>query len=183
MAFLIYWLLLLSSAAGCLGCDRFGCDREQANPSPVLRRPPGVEEMPGARPAPGNRSESTREEEEKRRLMREMLASRLPEKQEEPGEGEERRDLEAELGRLVGNPVGCMKPRAEKEAPESIPISVEATVTTNGLISRTSVTSPNLSAEELECIDKRVASSHFMAPVEEAPRTVRTVVTVQRVGL
>jgi hypothetical protein len=181
---IICWAVLLwSGSTWCPGCGRFGCQREEPSPPPVVRGPTEARETPGSEVALPNVAKVTEEDGEKQRLMREMLAGGPETEKEKSGEVEEKRDLEAELRRLVGNPAACMKPRTEKEGPESIRVSVEAAVTENGVVTRSYATSPDLSAEELECIDRRVSGSRFRAPVEEAPRTVRSVVEIRQAGL
>jgi hypothetical protein len=175
-------VLLWPGSACYLGCERAGCQREEASRPPVIRRPSGTQQAPGSGIALQNPGAAEKME-ERPGLMSEIASSVPPDKAKMPGESEKQRDLEAELEQLVGNPVGCMKPRSDQEGPGSIRISVEASVTENGVITRTYVSSPELSAEELECIDQRVAGSRFKAPVEEAPRTVRTVVEIRRSGL
>jgi hypothetical protein len=91
-----------------------------------------------------------------------------------PGAG---RDFESELRVLVGDPSTCF---ADVEAPpETLDIVVAATTTSSGVITRVSATAPNLDADQLRCIERRLGNARFRAPVEAAPRTVVTTVSLR----
>lgn len=90
------------------------------------------------------------------------------------------RNLEIELQSLVGNPIGCLSPQSGAQAADKINLALEAYVTANGIVSRSSVKSSHLSNIELACIKKRIDSARFRAPIVDAPRAIRTTATLKR---
>ncbi len=95
---------------------------------------------------------------------------------------EKERDLKSELRSLIGNPIDCLSPQAGVQAPDTIELALEAYVTANGIVSRSSVQSPDLSNIELTCVKKRIDNSRFRAPIDNAPRAIRTTVTLRKVN-
>jgi hypothetical protein len=91
------------------------------------------------------------------------------------------RNLETELQSLIGNPIDCLSPQAGGQAPDTIELALEAYVTANGIVSRSSVRSPYLSNIELTCVKKRIENGRFRAPIDDAPRAIRTTVTLRQV--
>lgn len=180
---MVYALILLLGCLCTIGCDRFGCQREQLNPSPVLSRPEGSEQAPGSGIALRNRGESAEQVEKRRELMKKALATGPTERKRPTAEPEKERDLGAELKRLVGDPRSCFKTRSQHQGPKTIAISVRATVMATGAISRASVSSSSLDDEERKCIDRRVSAARFAGPVQGAPRSVQTTVEVRQTGL
>lgn len=175
--------ILLLGFVCTVGCDRFGCEREQLSPPPTIRRPGRSEEAPGSGVALPRTAES-KEQKEKRQQRSKMLAAG-PIERKIPTEKTERnqRDLEAELRRLVGNPASCLKSRSQKDGPKTIRILVRATVMPTGSITRAYVASSSLSKEERSCIDGRVTAARFAAPVKGAPHTVQTAIEIRQSGL
>jgi hypothetical protein len=89
----------------------------------------------------------------------------------------EKRDYGAELLAAVGSPVDCLKPRtAGPDVPGRISIVVDATVTETGLVTRGYASSSQLDAEELKCVEQRLATLRMRGPIEDAPRSVRATV-------
>jgi hypothetical protein len=80
-------------------------------------------------------------------------------------------DREAELRALVGDPASCI-PRSENP-PAQLSISVSATVSVTGVVTRREVHGAGLSEDAIECIGARLDSARFRGPVENAPRTIR----------
>ncbi len=179
----LYALILLVVCICSLGCDRLGCERNQLNPTPVIRRATGSDETPGSGVAAQKRAETAEQAEKRRELAQKALAAGPLEQKMPESEGEKERDLEGELKRLVGNPSACLKTRSQSEGPKTIYISVRATVMATGSISRAEVSSSSLDEEERKCIDRRVTASRFAGPVEEAPRTVQTTIEIRQAGL
>jgi hypothetical protein len=89
-----------------------------------------------------------------------------------------KRDYDAELRAAVGDPSGCLRARTGPDIPRQISIEVEAHVMAAGNISRSYVRSPQLAAEELECIRKRIEPLHLRPPIDDAPRSVRATLTL-----
>jgi hypothetical protein len=85
-----------------------------------------------------------------------------------------KRDYEAELRAALGDPSSCLAARTDAGAKGEIRIDVEAYVMAHGNISRGYVRAPQLAAEELECIRKRITPLRLRPPIEDAPRAVRT---------
>ncbi len=163
----------------------FGCDYESAprtkrgvpSRQPELESTPGKPAKAAAREPLPARSPRTRV----RQLLTDpALAKAVQEKTGEKGESEKERDYEAELRGLVGNPLACFAPRASDQAPESVSISLEAHVTSSGVVSRAYASSTALSPQELTCLRQRMERAHFRAPVPDAPRTVRTTIEVRQ---
>ena len=94
---------------------------------------------------------------------------------------EEERELEAELRSLIGDPMSCLSPEPGTEMPDTIEIDLEAYVTTNGVVSRSGVRSSYLSNTALTCVKARIDNARFRAPVADAPRAIRTTVTLRQV--
>lgn len=94
---------------------------------------------------------------------------------------EKERNLEEELRSLIGNPIECLSPKAGDQAPDTIELALQAYVTSNGVVSRSSVQSPYLSNIELSCVQRRIDNGRFKAPIYDAPRAVRTTVTLRQV--
>jgi hypothetical protein len=84
-----------------------------------------------------------------------------------------KRDYEAELRAALGDPSSCLAARTDAGTPSEISIEVEAYVMAPGNISRGYVRSPQLAAEELECIRRRITPLRLRPPIEDAPRAVR----------
>jgi hypothetical protein len=97
-----------------------------------------------------------------------------------PEQAKIERNYEAELRSLIGNPVECLEPRTSDQAPDAITVSLEAHITVNGVISRSSASSPLLTNIELSCIKKRIDVARFSAPVEDAPRTVTATIVLHQ---
>jgi hypothetical protein len=84
-----------------------------------------------------------------------------------------KRDYGAELRAALGDPSGCLAARTGPDAPREIGIEFEAHVMAAGNVSRGYVRSPQLVAEELECLRKRIEPLRLRPPIDDAPRTVR----------
>ena len=106
----------------------------------------------------------------------EAPAAAKPAAEEKPA-----RDLGAELATAVGNLAACVQPRTAGSgtaAGTTLAIGLEAVVTENGIVTRSSVRASALEAPELDCVRRRLAAVRLRAPVEEAPRTVTTSITL-----
>jgi len=88
------------------------------------------------------------------------------------------RDYGAELRAALGDPSGCLTARTGPDIPKQISIDVEAYVMATGNISRSYVRSPQLVAEELECIRRRLEPLRLRPPIDDAPRSVRATLTL-----
>jgi hypothetical protein len=84
------------------------------------------------------------------------------------------RDYGAELQAALGDPSSCLTARSASDVPSEIRIDVEAYVMAAGNVSRGYVRSAQLAPGEVECIRKRINPLRFRAPIEDAPRAVRT---------
>lgn len=91
------------------------------------------------------------------------------------------RDLQAELRNLIGDPRNCLSPRSNDKEQSTIEIAVQAYVTSSGVVSRSTVTSPSLKELEIRCIQKRIDNSRFKAPVEDAPQMIQTTIALRKV--
>ena len=105
-------------------------------------------------------------------------------KKSEPREDatEKERNLEAELRSLIGNPMQCLSLKSDDKVPDTIEIALEAYVTANGIVSRSSVRSPYLSNIVLSCVKERIDNARFRAPIDDAPRAIRTTVALRQVN-
>ena len=90
------------------------------------------------------------------------------------------RDYGTELRTIAGDPMSCVPVDAIPPATQEIEIDVEATVTELGMVTRAYVRSPGLPADAVDCLVARVERGRFRAPVEAAPRTVRTTLELRR---
>lgn len=95
---------------------------------------------------------------------------------------EKERNLEAELRSLIGNPMQCLSLKSDDKVPDTIEIALEAYVTANGIVSRSSVRSLYLSNPVLSCVKERIDNARFRAPIDDAPRAIRTTVTLRKVN-
>lgn len=100
----------------------------------------------------------------------------------EAGASESKRDLPAELAQLVGQPLSCVDFAAIVEGGGKLDISVSAQVVPSGRITRAEVSAPGQPPKALRCIEQLVTAGSLQAPVPEAPRAVRTTVTMQVVA-
>jgi hypothetical protein len=90
---------------------------------------------------------------------------------------EEERDYSGELRAAIGSPVDCLKPRAAgPDVPTQLSIVVDATVMETGLVTRSYASSSQLDAEELKCVEQRLATLRLRAPIEAAPRSIRATI-------
>jgi hypothetical protein len=126
-------------------------------------RPPA--KLPAAEPEPFRWIEETR-----------AAKTDAPSEAASPDAG--KRDYGAELRAAVGDPSGCLTARTGADIPKAISIEVEAYVMAAGNVSRGYARSPQLVAEELECIRKRIEPLRFRPPIDDAPRAVRATLTL-----
>jgi hypothetical protein len=98
---------------------------------------------------------------------------------DKPAEAPEKRDYSAELLSAVGSPVDCLKPRDSADAPPEIRIDLEAHVLDTGSISRGYARSSQLERQELDCVRTRLEGAHLRGPIEEAPRTVSSTLSIK----
>jgi hypothetical protein len=94
-------------------------------------------------------------------------------------EEEPERDYSAELRNAFGSPLGCLRQRTAAEAPSELAIELSATVMTGGNISRSDVSSAQLEAEELRCLESQLETRRLPGEVEDAPRSVQATITLQ----
>ncbi len=88
------------------------------------------------------------------------------------------RDLPAELRERVGDPSSCLNDL--DELPGEVTISVEATVVGTGVITRSYASGGGLPDQALGCVRRRLDGARLRAPIEGAPRTVRTTLVLRR---
>lgn len=97
-------------------------------------------------------------------------------------DSDSKRNLPAELAQLVGQPLSCVDFAAIVEGGGKLDIAVNAQVVPSGRITRAEVSAPGQPPKALRCIEQLVTAGSLQAPVPEAPRTVRTTVTMQVVA-
>lgn len=95
---------------------------------------------------------------------------------------EPKRDLSSELAQLVGQPLSCVDFAAIVEGGGKVDIAVSAQVVPSGRITRAEVSAPGQPPKALRCIEQLVTAGSLQAPVPEAPRAVRTTITMQVVA-
>lgn len=89
------------------------------------------------------------------------------------------RNLGAELSAAVGNVTTCLKPRpVGGGGPTTLSVSLEAVLTQTGIVTRSSARGSGLDAGETECVRRRLDGARLTGPIEDAPRTVSTTITV-----
>jgi hypothetical protein len=88
------------------------------------------------------------------------------------------RDYGAELLAAFGAPLDCLHPRTDANAPAEVRIDVQAYLLETGYVSRAYVRAPALDEPEVQCLTKRASSLRLAAPVEQAPRSVSTTLTL-----
>lgn len=97
----------------------------------------------------------------------------------EAGEEQEaERDLSAELRERLGDPSACLD--GIDGVPDEVRIDVEATVTGTGVVTRSYVRGGGLPEQALECVRGRLTHARLGGPIPDAPRTVRTTLTLRR---
>jgi hypothetical protein len=106
------------------------------------------------------------------RWLEETRAAKLDTPSETTSPDAGKRDYDAELRTAVGDPSGCLTARTGPDIPRQISIEVEAYVMAAGNISRSYVRSPQLAAEELECIRRRIEPLRLRPPIDDAPRSL-----------
>lgn len=95
-----------------------------------------------------------------------------------PAEPPRPRDLASELRERLGDPSACL--RGVPDLPDEVTVIVDATVTTTGIVTRSYARSSGLPDEAIECIRRRLDGARLRAPVENAPRTISTQLTLRR---
>jgi hypothetical protein len=88
------------------------------------------------------------------------------------------RDYGAELLAALGAPIDCLRPRTDADAPSELRIDVQAYLLETGFVSRAYVRAPSLDASEVQCLTKRASALRLAAPIEQAPRSVATTLTL-----
>lgn len=114
------------------------------------------------------------------RKAREAERAKAPEEEEDE---EPARDLGAELRTAASNATSCARAEGANELPERTQLRIEAHVTATGIVTRATASSADLSAEALQCFERRIESYRFAAPVPDAPRSVSTTVVFERQAL
>lgn len=171
-------LAVLLAAAGC------GDDEEPRAPGRGMTR--GAEPAPGAAapatPTAGRDDPLGAPTDPRAGRVRLDQAPDPAAAEAQPGDGEATApgpDLSAELRRRVGDPSSCL--RGLDDLPDEVTLRVSATVSTSGVITRSTVSGP-VPSEARDCVTGRLSSARLTGPVEGAPRTVTTSVTVRRHG-
>ncbi|MBK8173568.1 MAG: hypothetical protein IPK60_24970 [Sandaracinaceae bacterium] len=93
------------------------------------------------------------------------------------------RDLSAELRALAGSSAACANGVDLSHALSHMRISVEATVTTSGVVTRSSVSGNGVPSAITACMNRGLQNARFTAAVPDAPRTVRAVIELDRVAV
>jgi hypothetical protein len=91
---------------------------------------------------------------------------------------EPERDLAAELRERVGDPSACLN--ALVDLPAEVSISIEATVTTTGIVTRSYARGAGVPDDALECVRRRLDTARLRAPIPNAPRNITTTLTLRR---
>jgi hypothetical protein len=112
------------------------------------------------------------------RWLEETKASTIDTPPEATSPDAGKRDYGAELRAALGDPSSCLTARTGPDIPREINIDVEAYVMATGNISRSYVRSPQLVADELDCIRRRVEPLRLRPPIDDAPRSVRATLTL-----
>jgi hypothetical protein len=94
-------------------------------------------------------------------------------------DGGEDRDLAGELRQSLGNPAGCLQGQSG-ELPDELTLNVSAVFVSTGRVTRAEVSHPALSRQANRCLRKHVEAVQLAAPIEDAPRTVRTSLQLER---
>jgi hypothetical protein len=113
------------------------------------------------------------------RALEAPAAARKDEPEEPQPEKKDERDYAAELLAAIGTPAHCVKPRTGPDVPSEIRIDVDVTVVEIGRVTRAYVSSPGLEPDELKCVEQQVAALRLAAPIDAAPRSVRTTVVLK----
>jgi hypothetical protein len=93
--------------------------------------------------------------------------------QAEAAKAEKPRDYPAELLAAMRGTESCVKPRTASESlPSELTISLEALVLESGTVVSGTARASVLTPEEIECVKRRLQSTHLPADVKEAPRRV-----------
>ena len=107
------------------------------------------------------------------RSQRDDIQEVIQTEQEQQVVLEASRDMPAELRSAVGNPSSCFTDFSSDRATK-IRLSVTASMSSSGLVTRASASGGGLSAKELSCVEDRVGRLRLRAPPDEKPRTVST---------
>ena len=167
-----------------------GCDASQSAPAPEEERGAG-----GAAGAPAGSTGTPAKTGDLYAPPRDEQRARIgdapppqPASTEEPAAtGEEgateeprapERDLAAELRTLAGDPSSCLS--AVADLPDAVSITLEATVTTSGVVTRSYARGPGIPDDAIECVRRRLDGARMRAPIENAPRTVTTTLELRR---
>lgn len=100
--------------------------------------------------------------------------------QEQKKDEEKPRDYSAELLEALGTPTACLKPRSAADAPSEISVGLEAHLVEIGMVTRAYARSSQLDKDELACVQQRLSSLRFRAPVDATPRTVGATLTLHQ---
>lgn len=153
----------------------FACGSSDAPTSGPMERPRGVNapaETPAPKPTAPKPAAAVEE------------ATPIPEQAPLPAAAEEKkdeappRDYPAELLAALGAPVDCLHPRSGADVPSELHVDVQVYLLETGFVSRAYARSPSLDAAETQCLTKRASSLRLRGPIEDAPRSVSTTLTL-----
>lgn len=101
-----------------------------------------------------------------------------PPTEPEPEPAEPERDLSAELRGMVGDPAGCLADVTRSVS--DLTVTVRASTSVTGIVTRSSVGGAGLSESARECIRRRLDGARFRGPVPDAPREVTAELVLRR---
>ena len=162
------------------------CDASESAPADPATRGPGSGTAPAAA-APAERGDPfVRPEDDPRPRIGSVEPPATP-AEAPPGEAAEaapeaqrppERDLSAELRTLAGDPSSCLS--GISDLPDEIAITVEATVTATGVITRSYARGGGIPEDAVECVRRRLDGARMRAPIENAPRSVTAILELRR---
>ena len=82
--------------------------------------------------------------------------------------------LPSALRQAFGSPTSCISEATRDRLGETLHVHVSVRVTPSGRLASANVSSSQLSAEDLECMQRHALALHLPSPIANAPRTVAT---------
>lgn len=153
---------------GAAGAEPRGTAQGAAQPADPSHAPGKRRRAPTASPRAGGPS----------RVRAEPRSARPPAPGDETND-EPARDLGAELHAAIGDPTPCL-PSDQEALPSRLTIAVQAHLSLTGVVTRAEVRVPELSDAARRCIRDRVQDVRLPGPIPDAPRSVRTTLTLER---
>jgi hypothetical protein len=97
--------------------------------------------------------------------------------EQQESEAKKPRDFSAELQRMMGGASTCLQPRP-RENSSAISVTFTAHVMPSGTVSRGEISASGLQDEERACLRKYLEGAQFGPPIENAPFSVMTTLSV-----